>query len=97
MNNWTADDFIDAARFDPVGVGRRFHELTRIADALRQRAAELEAVLAFYADPDMHLRRGLDGRYPTLVTVDGGAAARVAIPNWEDIETRVDTAALLEA
>lgn len=71
--------------------------LERVAPQAADRISELEAVLAFYADPDMHLRRGLDGQYPTLVTVDGGAAARAAVPNWEDIETGVDTAALLEA
>lgn len=52
------------------------------------RISELEAALAFYADPEMHMRRGLQGEYHSLAQAEGGELARrvLGADRWEDIE-----------
>ena len=49
------------------------------------RIAELEAVLAYYCDPDEYLKRGARGDIEPRVLEDGGAFARKAVPHWEAI------------
>lgn len=68
----------------------------KILTEKNERIAELEAALAFYADPDGYYMRGLDGRYPPILHFEGGALARKLVPNWEDIEPPVGLVDFIE-
>lgn len=55
------------------------------------RIAELEAALAYYADEDEYLWRGLDSEIEPRVLSDRGEIARAAVPHWESIEPKIPT------